>query len=69
MFLRTVFSVIKLQIQIMKEFLSMTFTTNSKIAQSYAILILAEQITIDNVPNVYNLRATVNEILGAESAA
>jgi len=43
----------------------MTFTTSSRIAQSYAILILAGQITIEDVPNVGNLRAVVQEILSA----
>lgn len=43
----------------------MTFTISSRIAQSYAILILAGQITIEDVPNVGNLRAIVQEILSA----
>ena len=47
----------------------MTFTTNSKIAQSYAILILADQTKIENVPNVGNLRETVKAILLSENAA
>lgn len=41
----------------------MHFTTESKIAQSYAILILAGKITIDDVPDVGNLREIVQEIL------
>lgn len=41
----------------------MVFTKNSSIAQSYAILILAGEITIENVPNVWNLREVVLEIL------
>jgi hypothetical protein len=45
--------------------LFMTFTTNSRIAQSYAILILAGQTTIENVPNVGNLREVVTEIITA----
>ena len=49
---------------ISKEMLIMVFTTKSRIAISYSILILAEQITIDNVPNVGNLREIVLEILG-----
>lgn len=45
----------------------MTFTTKSRIAQSYAILILASngEMTIEDVPNVGNLRDTVQEILTA----
>lgn len=41
----------------------MTFTTKSRIAISYSILILAGQITIDDVPDVGNLRVVVLEIL------
>ncbi|WP_214812026.1 CD1375 family protein [Exiguobacterium sp. s181] len=44
----------------------MVFTTKSRIAQSYAVLILAGEMTIDDVPNVGNLREIVLEILGAE---
>ena len=44
----------------------MTFTVNSSIAKSYAILILAGRYTIDGVPNVGNLREVVIEILTAE---
>ncbi|WP_198510277.1 CD1375 family protein [Bacillus solitudinis] len=44
----------------------MTFTKNSRIAQSYAVLILAGRMTIDSVPNVGNLRAVVTEILTGE---
>lgn len=47
----------------------MTFTTKSQIAISYTILILAGEITIEQVPNVGNLRAVVLEILGAEVTA
>lgn len=43
----------------------MTFTTSSRIAQSYAILILAGQMTIEDVPNVGNLREVVQEIITA----
>ncbi|AKL96613.1 hypothetical protein CACET_c31690 [Clostridium aceticum] len=43
----------------------MTFTTESRIAQSYAILILAGQIIIEDVPNVGNLREVVQQIITA----
>lgn len=43
----------------------MVFTTESQIAKSYAVLILAEIYTIEQVPNVGNLRAIVIEILTA----
>lgn len=49
-----------------KEMLIMVFTTKSRIAISYSILILAGQITIDDVPDVGNLRAIVLEILEQE---
>lgn len=41
----------------------MTFTTESSIAKSYAILILAGKYTIDQVPDVGNLREVVIDIL------
>lgn len=59
-------SLIKLQIQITKEFFAMKFTKKSSIAQSYVILILAGETTIDRVPNIGNLHAVVTEILTGE---
>lgn len=50
----------------LKEMVFVIFTKDSRIAQSYAILILAGEMTIDDVPNVGNLRAVVLEILGAQ---
>lgn len=44
----------------------MTFTKNSRIAHSYAILILAGEITIDDVPNIGNLREVVIQIITGE---
>lgn len=41
----------------------MTFTTDSSIAKSYAVLILAGIYTIDDVPDVGNLREVVIQIL------
>ena len=43
----------------------MTFTKESRIAQSYAVLILAGEMTIDSVPNVGNLREVVTQIITA----
>lgn len=43
----------------------MKFTTNSRIAQSYAILILAGQMELESVPNVGNLREVVEQIISA----
>lgn len=42
----------------------MTFTKNSAIARSYAVLILANEITIEQVPDIFNMRQAVMEILG-----
>ena len=47
----------------------MKFTKKSSIAQSYVILILAGETTIERVPNVGNLREIVTEILTGENAA
>lgn len=43
----------------------MTFTTDSSIANSYVILILAGKRTIEQVPDVGNLREIVLDILTA----
>ena len=43
----------------------MVFTTESQIAKSYAVLILAGIYTIEQVPDVGNLREVVIEILTA----
>jgi hypothetical protein len=59
------YSVIKLIILLIKEFCKMTFTTESSIAKSYAVLILAGKYTMEEVPNVGNLREVVQEILTA----
>ena len=71
MFLKTTINLLKLQIKILKELFKMTFNKNSRIAQSYVILILASNggMTIENVPNVGNLRETVESILLSEDAA
>lgn len=63
MYWRSLKSILKIQIIILKEILKMTFTTNSSIAQSYAILILAGKITLERVPKVGNLREVVQELL------
>lgn len=69
MFWRSLKGLFLLQIQITKEFFKMTFTKKSSIAQSYVILILAGETTIERVPNIGNLRAVVTEILTGENAA
>lgn len=57
------FSLIKLFYIQTKELFKMTFTTESSIAKSYALLILAGKYTIEQVPDVGNLREVVIEIL------
>lgn len=69
MFWRNISSLFILQKAIIKEFFKMTFTKKSTIAQSYVVLILAGEITINNVPNVGNLREVVQEILTGEQSA
>ena len=59
------FSLIKLFYKMAKEMTRMTFTVNSTIAKSYAVLILAGLYTIDEIPNVGNLREVVIVILTA----
>lgn len=63
---RSLKALLELQIKITKEFLKMTFTKKSTIAQSYVILILAGEINMERVPNVGNLRAIVADILTDE---
>lgn len=46
----------------------MTFTKESSIANSYVILILAGKRTIEQVPDVGNLREIVIEILTDKQA-
>lgn len=58
---------IKLQLTLIKEMVFMTFTTKSRIAQSYVILILAGEMTIEDVPDFSNLRAVVLQILSGET--
>lgn len=59
------FSLLKLFIKMTKEMIFMVFTTESQIAKSYAVLILAGIYTIEQVPDVGNLREVVIEILTA----
>ena len=63
---RSLKALLELQIKLTKEFLKMTFTKKSAIAQSYIILILAGEISMERVPNVGNLRAIVADILTGE---
>ena len=58
---------IRLQLTLIKEMFFMTFTTKSRIAQSYVILILAGEMTIEDVPDFSNLRAVVLQILSGET--
>ena len=45
----------------------MIFKKDSQIVRSYVILILADQMNYDEVPNLFNLRQAVAEALGLES--
>lgn len=69
MFWLRIISLFKLQILLIKEFFKMVFTKKSQIAISYSILILAGEITIEQVPNVGNLREVVIVILTGEEVA
>ena len=60
------FSILKHMFAMAREMYKMTFTTKSRIVHSYAILILAGRITIEDVPNFSNLREVVLEVLSAE---
>lgn len=44
----------------------MTFKQDSQIVKSYVILILANKMTFDEVPNLFNLRSAVAAMLGIE---
>lgn len=44
----------------------MIFKKDSQIVRSYVILILAGEMTYDEVPNLFNLREMVAEVLGLE---
>lgn len=41
----------------------MNFTKDSQIVKSYVLLILADKMTYEEVPNLFNLRETVAEVL------
>lgn len=50
-------------IKFIREVVLMTFKPDSAIVRSYVILILAGKMTYDEVPNLFNLRAVVQEAL------
>jgi hypothetical protein len=47
----------------------MIFKKDSQIVRSYVILILAGEMTYEEVPNLFNLRQVVAEVLGLEPEA
>lgn len=47
----------------------MIFKKDSQIVRSYVILILAGEMTYEEVPNLFNLRQVVAEVLGLEPKA
>lgn len=57
------FSLIKLYFILGKELISMNFTKDSQIVKSYVLLILADKMTYEEVPNLFNLREAVAEVL------
>lgn len=68
MYWKQLINTLRLQILLISEVFKMNFSKNSMIAQCYVILILAGEITIDNVPNIGNLQSVVMEILGTQVA-
>ena len=46
----------------------MFFKKDSQIVKSYVLLILAGEMTYEEVPKLFNLREMVAEILGLEQA-
>ena len=57
------FGRIRVVLQVLREVISMTFKKDSRIVMSYVILILAGQMTFEQVPNLYNLREMVELVL------
>lgn len=57
------FSLIKLYFILGKELISMNFTKDSQIVKSYVLLILADKMPYEEVPNLFNLREAVAEVL------
>ena len=60
------FSTLKMVIEVikmMKELFILVFKKDSRIVMSYVILILAGQMTFEQVPNLYNLREMVELVL------
>lgn len=53
--------------KVVKEVICMLFTQQTQLVKSSAMLILAEKITFDEVPNIFNLREQVALFLGLEN--
>lgn len=43
----------------------MTYTKDSVIVKTWVSLVMAGTYTVDQVPNLFNLRTVVQEVLGA----
>lgn len=56
-----------LHLKTLKEVIRMVFTQNTQLVKSYGVLILAKQLTFDEVPNLFNLREQVALFLGLEN--
>jgi len=67
-----VFSLFKTSIEVikmLKELFILVFKKDSRIVMSYVILILAGQMTFEQVPNLYNLREMVELVLTESAVA
>jgi len=53
-------------IKMLERMMKMLFKKDSAIVRSYVILILAGEMTYDEVPKLFNLREVVAEVLGLE---
>lgn len=56
-------------IKMMKELFILVFKKDSRIVMSYVILILAGQMTFEQVPDLFNLREMVALVLTESTAA
>ena len=51
-----------------KEVIRMHFTVNNRLVKNYVLLILAEKMTYDEVPAIFNMREAVAELLELEQS-
>lgn len=53
----------RLILKFIKGWILMVFKPDSAIVRSYVILILADKMTYDEIPNLFNLRDMVQQVL------